>query len=284
MRTISSLPPELTRLLFNAGTRAIVLVEGDDDCYVLREWFSDRLSEVEFYDCGGIINLNKWLEALLNLGSLKRAYAITDRDFRGEAEVNDSYAEGSHSFILRRYALENYLLEPKPLWELMKLWDKQITDAMPDEQTMANRLLEHCRSLRSVMAANWVFYETNLALYRSAGVTARLEYFSTGHETDRQIVIQRATKRLQCDEAEAELQIAEKEQEVDRYLTDLSNAHQVIDGKRILHRINQEFFKTDVGRLFRFLTDKAKSHGLPADVVHIVRDRILISATRRNAP
>lgn len=280
MRTISSLPPKLTDLLFKAGARAIVLVEGDDDRYVLREWFSELLSKVEFYECGGIINLNKWLEALLNLGTLKRAYGITDRDFRSEAEVNDSYAEGSHSFILRRYALENYLLEPKPLWELMKLWDKKITDAMPDEQTMANRLLEHCRGLKSLMAANWVFYETNQALYRSAGVTARLEYFSTGHETDRQIVIQRAAKRLQCDETEAELRIAEKELEVERYLTDLTNAHQVIDGKRILHCINQEFFKTDAGRLFRFLTDKAKSHGLPGDVVYIVRDRILISATK----
>ncbi len=279
MRTISSLPPELTRLLFDAGTRAVVLVEGDDDRYVLREWFSEFLSEVEFYDCGGIINLNKWLEALLDLGALKRAYGITDRDFRSEAEVNDSYAGDSHSFILRRYALENYLLELKPLWELMKLWDKKITDAMPDEQTMANRLLEHCQELKSLMAANWVFYETNLALYRSAGVTAKLEYFSAGHETDRQIVIRRAAKRLQCDEAEAELRIAEKEREVDRFLTDLINAHQVIDGKRILHCINQEYFKTDAGRLFRLLTDKTKSHGLPADVAYIVRDRILISAT-----
>ncbi len=43
---------------------------------------------------------------------------------------------------------------------------------------------------------------------------------------------------------------------------------------------NQEFFKTEAGRLFRLLTDKAKSHGLPADLVYIVRDRILISTAR----
>jgi hypothetical protein len=280
MRTISSLPPELTRLLFDAGTRAIVLVEGEDDRYVLREWFSEILSEMEFYDCGGIINLRKWLEELLRLGTLKRTYGITDRDFRTETEVNDSYGEDSHSFILRRYALENYLLEPKPLWELMKLWDEKIADNVPDEQTLTHSLFEHCQRLRSVVAANWVFYETNQAVYRSAGVTARLQYFSIGHETDRQIVIQRAAKRLQCEKAQAELRISEKEKEVDRYLTDLGTAYQVIDGKRILHRINQEFFKTDAGRIFRFLTDKAKSHGLPADVVYIVRDRILISATR----
>lgn len=82
MRIISSLPPEVTKLLFDAGKRIIVLVEGSDDRYVLREWFKEFLSEIEFYDCGGISNLNKWIEGLFSHGVLKRAYAITDRDFR----------------------------------------------------------------------------------------------------------------------------------------------------------------------------------------------------------
>lgn len=145
MRTIPSLSPELTRLLFDAGTRIIVLVEGDDDRYVLREWFKEVLSEIEFYDCGGINNLNKWLEELLIHGTLKRAYAITDGDFRDETEVSDSYAEGSHLVILRRYALENYLLEPKPLWEVLTLRHPAIKVDLPDEQAMEIRLLEICR-------------------------------------------------------------------------------------------------------------------------------------------
>src|SRR5687767_10181240 len=121
MRTISSLPPELTDLLFDAGTRIIILVEGNDDEYVLRKWFNESRSEVEFYACGGISNLNKLLEELLNRGALKRAYGIADRDFRNTAEVENSRLENSHMFILRRYALENYILEPKPLWEILTL-------------------------------------------------------------------------------------------------------------------------------------------------------------------
>ncbi|MCI0524575.1 MAG: hypothetical protein L0Y75_04855, partial [Acidobacteria bacterium] len=66
--------------------------EGDHDRYVLREWFSDLLAEVEFYDCDGISNLNKWLEDLLSHGALKRAYAITDRDFRTKAKARVSGA------------------------------------------------------------------------------------------------------------------------------------------------------------------------------------------------
>ena|SRR2546426_3039596 len=148
MRTISSLPPELTWLLFDAGTRIIVLVEGDDDRHVLREWFSESLSEIEFYACGGISNLNKSLGELLNRGVMKRAYGITDRDFRSDAEVVDSYVEGSHLFILRRYALENYLLEPKPLWEVLTLRDPDIKTSLPDDIVIIvqNRILSSART------------------------------------------------------------------------------------------------------------------------------------------
>jgi hypothetical protein len=55
-------------------------------------------------------------------------------------------------------------------------------------------------------------------------------------------------------------------------------AHQVIDGKRILHWVNNDHFITGRDYLFRLLTDRAKLHGLPTDVVKIVQDRILSSA------
>src|SRR5882672_5468560 len=180
MRIISSLPPELTDLLFKAGARAIVLVEGDKDCDVLRDWFKKSLSQMEFFACDGISNLNKWLEELLNRGTLKRAYGITDRDFRSDAEVDDSYLQGSHLFILRRYALENYLLEPKPLWEVLTLRDPDIKISLPDEQDMETRLLEICRALKHIVAANWLYFDENKAQYQSSGQTARLEYFKIG--------------------------------------------------------------------------------------------------------
>jgi hypothetical protein len=278
MRTISSLPSELTRLLFDAGTRIIVLVEGDGDRYVLREWFSESLSEIEFYDCGGISNLNKWLEELLSLGTLKRAYAITDRDFRAEAEVDDSYADGSHLFILRRYALENYLLEPRPLWEVLTLRHPPIKTDLPDEQAMENRLLEICRRLKSVAAANLAYFDENRIQYQSSGQTAKLEYFPIGYHHDRQIVIQQAAKQLQCGEEECEKRIAEREEIIGRHLISLSLAHQVIDGKRILHWVNHDLFITGRDYLFRLLTDRARLRGLPDDIVKIVQDRILSSA------
>jgi hypothetical protein len=278
MRTISSLPPELTRLLFDAGTRTIVLVEGGDDRYVLREWFSELLSEIEFYNCDGISKLNKWLKDLLSYGALKRAYAITDRDFTADADVDGSYAEDSHIFILRRYALENYLLEPHPLWEVLTLRHPAIKADLPDEQAMETRLLDICRMLKSVTAANLAYFDENRTQYQSSGQTAKLEYFSIGHHHDRHIVIKQAAKQLKCDEDDCEKRIAEREEIIEQRLTNLRSAHQVIDGKRILHWVNRDLFITGHDYLFRLLTDRAKSRGLPDDIVKIVQDRILGSA------
>jgi hypothetical protein len=278
MQTISSLPPELTRLLFDAGTRIIVLVEGNDDRYVLREWFKEFLSEVEFYDCGGISNLNKLLEELLDRGTLKRAYGITDRDFQSDAEVDGSYLEGSHLFILRRYALENYLLEPKPVWEVLTLRHPAIKDDLPDEQAMEIRLLEICRALKHIVAANWLYFNENKAQYQSSGQTAKLEYFKDGHDRDRHIVIEQAAKQLNCDEDDCEKRIAEREEIIERYLTDLRLAHQVIDGKRILHWVNNDHFITGRDYLFRLLAKEVRLQSLPDDIVIIVQDRILGSA------
>ena len=284
MRTISSLPPELTRILFDAGNRIVVLVEGEDDREVLREWFEEERVEVEFYDCGGIVTLTKWLNELLMLGTLKRAYGITDRDFRSDEEVAASYAETSHQFILQRYAMENYLLETKTLWEVLKERYPEITEHLPDENAMTANLLERCQLLKSIMAANWVFSDKNKAQEQATGETAKLEYFTTGHALERHIVIQQAAIEMQCAEADAETLIAEKEQFIESRLTQLAIAHQVIDGKRLLHWVQREQYKTGGEDFFRRrLMREAKIQGLPADIIDIIRERIIGRSNKHSA-
>ena len=65
---------------------------------------------------------------------------------------------------------------------------------------------------------------------------------------------------------------------VDQHLVNLDSAHQIIDGKRILHWIYRDLFLTEYDYLFRLLTKEIKSHSLPDDIVKIVQDRILGSA------
>ena len=64
-RTVSGLPPDLTLLLFDLGTRRLVLVEGPSDRDTLREWYRDNLGEVEFYSAARWKSLSHSLTRLL---------------------------------------------------------------------------------------------------------------------------------------------------------------------------------------------------------------------------
>src|SRR5215813_2655024 len=83
---------------------------------------------------------------------------------------------------------------------------------------------------------------------------------------------------LKCGKDDCEKRLAEREEIVDRHLSNLNSAHQVVDGKRILHWIEHHHFKTSRDYLFRLLTKEIRLHSLPDDIVVIVRDRILSSA------
>jgi hypothetical protein len=283
MRTISSLSPELTRILFDAGDRIVVLVEGDDDRKILQEWFDVERVELEFYDCGGISQIPKLLDECFSKTAKKDIYGITDRDFRSDEEVTASYAETSHQFILQRYAMENYLLETKTLWEVLKERYPEITKDLSDENAMAENLLERCQSLKSIMAANWVFSDKNKAQQQATGETAKLEYFTTGHALERHIVIQQAAIEMQCSEADAEALIAEKEQYIESRLTQLATAHQVIDGKRLLHWVQREQFKTGEDYFRRRLMREAKMQELPTDIVDTIREKIIRRSNNHSA-
>ena len=273
MRTITALPPELTKLLFDAGTRVIVLVEGEDDCDVLRHWFSEQRPALEFYDCGGSARLEPLLNELLKRSSFKRAYAIGDRDFRTAAEVETSYAVGSHLFILKRYALENYLFELSPLWQTLH---ERHPDQFTNEAVVSHKLLELCRKLKSVMSANWLFFEANLAEHQRTGVWGDIEYLSVGYEPQRETVLPETSLRLGCTESEADTRLAGKEGLIDSQLTQLETAHEIIDGKRLLHWVRRDLFKTaDDDYLRRRLIRENKLAGVQADLRALVLERIL---------
>jgi hypothetical protein len=224
MQTIAPLPSDQAeRVLaqFDAGTRIIVLVEGEDDRDTLREWFNPR-PELEFFDCGGIMQLKRLLAELLASSTLKRVFAISDRDFHTEAEVAASYADGSHLFILPRYALENYLLEPQPLWQIFKIQDP---GKFVDEQAVSQRLLELCRKLKSVMAVNWVIWEEYCNALANSGEREWPEYLSKGFEPGRPVVLKEAALRLRKAETEVDIQLSAKEGLIEQQFSELSKPY-----------------------------------------------------------
>jgi hypothetical protein len=253
-----------------------VLVEGRDDREVFSEWYRDQLGDLYFYDAGGDLSLERLLEECLALSIHRRVYGIRDRDFRSDEEVQAALDDPSaRLFILRRYAIENYLLEPAAVCEELRLF-RGSGQSLPEPVEMATYLLEKCCQLRTAMAANWVFYDQ--------GDGDRGRYFPPGHEKvgDRAFLVREAARRLSLSEEETEARIAEKEQLLDRALACLEDAHAYINGKHLLHQVYRDFFirrghqAPERAYLLRLLARTVRDRlGIHDDVRTLVELRVL---------
>jgi hypothetical protein len=272
-RKIVPLPAKLTHLLFDLGKRKLVLLEGSTDVDVFKEWYRDRLSQIAFFPAKGHPNVKSFLETILAQSTTKRAYGIIDRDFRDEAEVNAALVNpDEHLFILYRYALENYLLEPAVVLEELRLFrGAELT--LADEAAMAQELLEICRRLKPVMAANWVFWDQGVARGSS-----RIESFGEGFPIDdRPRLVRETAKRLSCSEKEAEQRIVEKESQLDVILGQLESAYTCVNGKHILEHLFKTYqIHTTKDHFRRLLARTIKTQiGIHHHIRAIVNQRIL---------
>lgn len=242
-----------------------MLVEGIDDQYAFRQWFDDRLKEVEFFECGGVGQVEKLLAEFLAQSSMKRGYAIIDRDFRTDEQVEKSYKPDSHCFVLRRYSLENYLMDVKPVCVELEVVSGKRADSVEVEK----QLLALCQRLKTICAIQWVCWER------------RTLYWPEGFDTEpREMLVEKVAKDFGCSLAEAETLVAEKENLITAKLTDLKTAHTVISGKRLFHWGQRELGFTGLSKdhIRRMLVRGVKLTGLPDDVRAIVVDRILATA------
>jgi hypothetical protein len=274
-RIISQLPLEFTKILFEAGNRKLVFVEGKSDIEVFEEWFKEDLSEVYFYAPGGSSNVETFLQETLNKSSKGEIYGIIDRDFRTEQEVEAPLSDKSaHLFILKRYALENYLLEPFAVWEELRIYPSKSFN-VPDSSAMEKDLLKLCEQLKTLIAANWVIYDSS---------TKGTKYFQEGYDIEkknRKDIIQDTTERLKWEFTIAEQKIAEKEVIIQSKLDSIDNAYQIINGKHLLHQVmykytNEPKTKPRVEHFRKLLTRTVKEKiGLHTDILWIIKQRIL---------
>jgi len=270
-QVVRELPEELVRLLARLGGRSIVLVEGECDATVFNDWYLERQADVTFFATSGKDDL----VALLGTVAAQRpdvsAFGIRDRDFKSDDEVQAALDDPSANlFLLRRYAIENYLLEPDAISEELRQHYKQKRPA-PDAAQVEQDLLTLCRKLREVMAANWEF----------VGSGGGMKHLGPGFPVDdRHRLIQVVAGSLGCDEAEANQRVSTREALLEPKLNTLSEAHTCVNGKHLLHQtflfyvhnVQQGF---DEEHFFDLLRREIKRRGLPADVRAIIEDRIL---------
>jgi hypothetical protein len=100
------------------GRRVVIYVEGKSDVQVLEAWFGLARFTFEQAD-GGKVGVFEAVNRERARG--KECFGIVDRDFATDEEVQASQKPDSPVAILRRYCIENYLLEPKVLSEVTQL-------------------------------------------------------------------------------------------------------------------------------------------------------------------
>lgn len=273
-RAISRVPDDLVFFLLALGSATGVFLEGETDVEVFQKWYAEFDDRLLFYFAGGVGQVKEKVEAVLAISPQFPVFGITDRDFREDSEVETLLHDpNTKLFILTRYALENYLLDPQWVFkELETACGQRFTINNATEMEAA--MLEICRSLKTVMAANWVFSEAE----RDENILST--HFSFGHElSDREEVLRQAVNRLgNIDETEVRRRIEEKEQRLDSLLTGLNSAHRFTNGKHLLFQIWRRF-KNDLANkdaLLRYLARNADSiEKIPADIRFIVEQKIL---------
>ena len=271
-RIIKAPPPDLAGLLIDLGSRSLVVLEGQDDLYAFSEWFLEHEDKLMFYvhGEGGSKSVLNFLPLALSAGTTKRVYGVIDRDFRDEADVQTSLDDvNTHLLISRRYTLENYLLEPSVVQEELRVCCG--TKFVPLTTTeLQNGLLQLCKQLCTVMAANWVLLE-------GSG-----KFLSEGFDTTvRSNIVQQVAVRLTIDTVEAEQRIVAKEVFLNSKLATLETAHQYVSGKFLMHKVHGQYFKfVEQGMskdyLFRRLVQTVKQQGVHVDIRAIVEGKILV--------
>lgn len=99
-----------------------LICEGDDnslDFKILNRIVLGKLNKTaQIYPAGGdggLGSVARWLEKIRG----GRAYSIEDRNYRFQAEVEQSWSDNSKSFIWRRHEIENYLFDPAIVTQTM---------------------------------------------------------------------------------------------------------------------------------------------------------------------
>jgi len=244
-----------------AGSDRIVYVEDNADT-IWRVWFP-RGSGVQFEDAGGKGKV--WKQVRAEAGS----FGVVDRDFDDDEAVRASRGADSRVWVLDRYCVESYLLEPVAIAQVAELFppvarsEPDWTNAVHIEST----LLEWGRNLRFYAAANHLIDDWNRHIQL-------LRYFRPSHSDrlfDREFILGElyAWARGLPVEADVERELDERAAVIGNARRTIAGAHRWIDGKAILgsllHPDAFHAIRLSSDDLKRYLAEAAKTN-LPADL------------------
>jgi len=155
--------------------RVIVYLESQEDFHIFQErWFYDEGEFLEFHSTdqgagGGCSNVIKQVEIDRKNGII--AFGIVDRDAvmkhnlwdifweTDDSKYKDAKPFGDHVRQLCRWEVENYLLDPEELENMLADVGKDAPRKKRPVEFMIKELLNHCNILIPIMAINVLLHK-----------------------------------------------------------------------------------------------------------------------------
>lgn len=239
-------------------TSSTIFVEGKDDEGILARWFD----HLKFEAVGGKDKIHKKVE------QNPRSWGLLDRDFANEQVVNASRLPESRVIVLRRYCIENYLLEPTMVATVAGQWLKEYPVLQPwiDQTYIIQQLLRWGTELAIYAAANRLIAEWKTAI---EGDFAR--YFGPLPPLPHKQVLTELYTRLAKlpDRTELEGILAVYYDEIRSDVSTLGGVHRWINGKVLLEGfLHPQGFKLHNFAQSRLRSDliEAGRHAIPEEL------------------
>jgi hypothetical protein len=276
---VRPLPEYVTDAILLAGARVLVLMEGPDDEWAFTEWFQDRLDDIVFVAVSGKADVIAKVAEIERSRPEVGAHGIVDRDYATADEVQSALDDpNSRCFLLRRFSIENYALEPAAVFDVLRVY---LRSGMPHSDALAVEamLLGVCADLHTMMSANYVLREHS----------DEVPLFPAGYQPrDREHLVRTTAERIDAPggPTDVEARIASREKETAGALVAIDAAHEVVSGKHIVFRL-LEFAngrrgtnnKLSSDYLFSQLVEWCRNHPPPHPDLVVLVDRCCAGCT-----
>lgn len=246
-----------------AGQGVLIIVEGEreeDDAWFYNRWFAPQATNVTFIAQNGWEQVVRAVAELRSVYPRRRLFGLVDRDHTpGDVIIRQLSAVPEDGvFRTTRFTMENHLLEPGPLLELLRLIDRG--EAWTFDR-VASALLHAFRRHVSMAAYNRAVWE----IARDGG-DARFVSHPDGVPTDAAAALaamaspRAASAATVFQSTLAALSVAP-----------LAELHQHVSGKYVVRSLDREFpglKGLDAGRRLALLAGQATAP--PADLAGLV--------------
>jgi len=168
----------------NSLTPYTIYVEGDNDVNILKRWFP----HLPFLKAGGKDRVRKEVKPQ------SKNWGILDRDFADDTIVEASRQPANRLVLLKRYCIENYLMEPALIAAVANSFSSTAPELTKwaDEETIERQLITWADELALYAAANAL-----IAQWHEVIEDDFLKYWTDLPPVSRETVIKALRTRLQ---------------------------------------------------------------------------------------